>query len=157
MYYRSICWPSINATKIESTPDILKINFDGAFRAGEKDGAWGFCIRDSDGKGILAGSGRLKSVQDALSAEGEACLAALKAAMELGISRVIVETDSTSLVKALNSNTFDQTPGGVIFREIRALLALYFVPASIVHVTRTCNRPAHQLAHSGLQRDPDHC
>ena len=67
---------------------VLKINFDGAFRAAEKDGAWGFCIRDHGGNGVLAGSRRLAAVQDALSAEGEACMAALKAAMELGISRV---------------------------------------------------------------------
>ncbi|RLM74888.1 hypothetical protein C2845_PM15G08720 [Panicum miliaceum] len=68
--------------------DILKINFDGAFRAGEKDGAWGFIIRDSDCQAIVAGSGRLSSVPDSLSAEGEACLAALEAAMNRGISRL---------------------------------------------------------------------
>jgi hypothetical protein len=53
-------------------PDILKTNTDGAFRAAEMDGARGFCIRDSDGNGVLAGSGRLNAVHDALSAEGEA-------------------------------------------------------------------------------------
>ncbi|RLM98555.1 hypothetical protein C2845_PM06G23010 [Panicum miliaceum] len=92
------------------------------------DGAWGFCIRDSDGNGVLAGSGRLNAVHDALSADGEACLAALKAAMDLGISRVILETDSSNLVKALSSNAFDQAPGGVLSRELRVLLSMHFVP-----------------------------
>ena len=55
-------------------------------------------VRDSDGHGILAGSGRLWAVHDALSAEGEACLMALKTAMEVGISRVIIETDSLNLI-----------------------------------------------------------
>jgi hypothetical protein len=59
--------------------DVLKLNFDGTFRATEKDGAWGFIIRDSDGQAVLAGSGRPPSVSDALSAEGEACLAILEA------------------------------------------------------------------------------
>lgn len=57
--------------------DVLKINSDGAFRQKEQDGAWGFVIRDSDGHGLLAGAGRLPAVHDALSAEAEACLAAL--------------------------------------------------------------------------------
>ena len=51
--------------------DVLKINFDGAFKAETKEGAWGFVIRDSDGQAIVPGSGRLYSVVDALLAEGE--------------------------------------------------------------------------------------
>jgi len=62
--------------------DVLKINSDGAFHIVERSGAWGFVVRDSDGFGVLEGSGRLKAVHDALSAEGEACLAALRAATE---------------------------------------------------------------------------
>ena len=46
-------------------------------------------------------------------------------------------------------------PGGVIFREIRELLSLHFNPESIIHVPRSCNRCAHELAHYGLSRDPD--
>jgi ribonuclease HI len=49
---------------------VLKINTDGAFREEEIDGAWGFVVRDSEGHGVLAGSGRLVTVNDALSAEG---------------------------------------------------------------------------------------
>ena len=135
--------------------NVLKINFDGAFRAVQKDGAWGFCIRDHAGNGVLAGSGRLTAVHDALSAEGEACLAALKAAMELGISRVALETDSTNLVKALTSNSFDQAPGGIIFREVRVLLSMHFVLVSLAHVPRGCSMSAHDLAQLGLQRDLD--
>ncbi|RLN24047.1 hypothetical protein C2845_PM07G14870 [Panicum miliaceum] len=64
--------------------DVLKINTDGAFRQKEK----GFVIRDSDGHRVRAGAGRLQAVHDALAAEGEACLAALRAAMDLGMSRI---------------------------------------------------------------------
>jgi hypothetical protein len=63
--------------------DVLKINSDRAFIAIEKCGAWGFVIRDSAGQGVLAGSGRLPAVHDAVAAEGEACLAALYAAMAI--------------------------------------------------------------------------
>ncbi|RLM70024.1 hypothetical protein C2845_PM17G04350 [Panicum miliaceum] len=73
--------------------DVLKINIDGAFHETDKSGAWGFLIRDCDGHGVLAGAGRLRAVHDALTAEGEACMAALKEAMELGISQAVIETN----------------------------------------------------------------
>jgi len=52
---------------------------------------------------VLARTGRLTAVHDALVAEGEACLAALRAATELGISRIIPETDSKNLVQAITT------------------------------------------------------
>ena len=96
----------------------------------------GFIIRDSDGQGVVVGSGRLSAVADALSAEGEACLAALHAAMARGISRVIIESDSTNLVSALCGSVFDRAPGGAIFCEARYLLAQHFIPVSISAIPR---------------------
>jgi hypothetical protein len=141
--------------KMDSPPDVLKINTDGASIVNEKKGAWGFIIRDGDSHGVLAGSGKLFAVHDALAAEGEARLAALYAAMSAGILRIIVETDSTNLASAICSNSFDQSPKGIIFREARDLLALHFVLFDIYVVPRACSKCAHELAHSGLARDLD--
>jgi ribonuclease HI len=82
--------------------NVLKVNTDEDFLANEKKGAWGFIIRDGDGHGVLAGSVKLYAVNDALAAEGEACLAALYAAMSAGISRIIMEMDSANLAAALH-------------------------------------------------------
>jgi hypothetical protein len=109
-------------------------------------------VRDSEGHGVLAGSGRLVTVNDALSAEGEACVAALQVCMNVGILQVIIETVSTNLVTALQSSSFDQALGGVIFREARALLAVHFTLRGIVFVPRSCNKCAHELTHSSLTR-----
>ena len=68
---------------------------------------------------------------------------------------VALETDSTNLVKALTSNTFDQAPGGIIFREARVLLSLHLFLVSVAQVPRGYNMCAHELAKSGLQRDLD--
>ena len=114
----------------------------------------GFLVRDSDGRGVLAGSGFLPAVHDALSAEGEACLAALNAAMEAGISRVIVEADSANLLTAIQTTKFDQAPGSVIFREIRELLSLHFAMVRFSFVPCSCNMRAHELAQAGFVRDP---
>jgi len=104
---------------------------------------------------VLARTWRLTAVHHALVAEGEACLAALRAATELGISRIIPETDSKNLVQAITTCDFDQAPGGVIFREIKEMLSLHFNPDRIVFSTRSSNKCAHELAHFGLARDPD--
>jgi ribonuclease HI len=73
---------------METPPsNLLKINIDGAFCDKERKGAWGFVIRDSDGQGVLAGSSNPLAVHNALAAEAEACVAALNAAMAVGISQ----------------------------------------------------------------------
>jgi ribonuclease HI len=58
-------------------------------------------VSDSERNGVLAKSGPLRVVHDALVAEGEACLAALNAAMNIGISQVIIETNSLTLISAI--------------------------------------------------------
>jgi len=136
--------------------EVLKINSDGSFHEKEKIGAWSFVVRDSDGHGVLAGSGKLAAVHDALFVESEAVLAALKAAIDVGISLVIVEADSTNLLSAIQTASFDQAPGGVIFREIRDLISLHFIDIKFSYVPRCCNRSAHKLAQSGFVWDPSH-
>ncbi|WVZ70067.1 hypothetical protein U9M48_018767 [Paspalum notatum var. saurae] len=96
---------------VRSLEDKLKVNCDGAFVQSEKIGGWGFVIRNHDGEGVLAGAGHL---QDA-----HACLAALDAAAEHGISRVILETDSLSLVSGLQTAVFDEAANGVLLCGIR--------------------------------------
>ncbi|OEL13057.1 hypothetical protein BAE44_0025928 [Dichanthelium oligosanthes] len=49
--------------------DTWKINFDGAFLEKEKAGAWGFVARDHGGQAVLAGAGRLTTVNGALYAQ----------------------------------------------------------------------------------------
>ena len=57
-----------------------------------------------------------------------------------------------NLVGAIKLDRFDREPGGVIFKELRALLSLHFVMLSYSHIRRTCNSYVHQF---GFQRDPD--
>ena len=71
--------------------DVLKINCDGAYRSVTSTGGWGFVIRDCDGQVIKAGAGKCSHLLDALHAELLACLAGVRAAGELGISKVIIE------------------------------------------------------------------
>jgi len=42
---------------------VWKVNIDGAFRVANKRGAWGFVMRDSEGKAAMAGLDASKSQQ----------------------------------------------------------------------------------------------
>jgi ribonuclease HI len=137
-------------------PDVSKINVDAAFWMEELAGAWGFVIRDSDATAALAGAGRLAVVSDALCSETQAYRAALEAAASQGMQHIILETDSQILVKALQTNEHDPSRGGVLFREAKFVLATMPSSWSIVHVIRSGNSVAHDLARLGRGRDPDH-
>ena len=49
-----------------------------------KRGAWGFVMRDSEGKAAMAGAGCIEIAADALCAEAHACVEALNAIAEVG-------------------------------------------------------------------------
>jgi ribonuclease HI len=98
----------------------------------------------------------------ALHAEVMACLQALQAAIEWGMVHVQIETDSTTLVRALQGTEHDLCPEGILFREMRIFLQLNFVSWSVNHVVRSCNNAAHLLAALGSNQSevrlvwPDH-
>lgn len=75
--------------------NVVKINCDGAFSSATKSGGWGFLIREWDGGVISSGYGKLEYVGEALYAETVACLQALQRAADLGIQRIMVETDAS--------------------------------------------------------------
>jgi len=141
------CWSKPQA-------EMLKVNFDGGFVAQEKRGSWGFVVRDENGQAVLAGAGNLSAVHDALCAEAEACLAALSATMNHGMSNVVFESDSLVLVDALKTNKYDQSPGGPLFREARAEMRASFADVYINFRPRSCNMVAHELARLSLSWDP---
>ncbi|RLM65074.1 hypothetical protein C2845_PM16G01240 [Panicum miliaceum] len=74
---------------------VLKINSEGAYTASTGKGGWGFVIRDDQGDVVKAGAGHCQHLLDAFHAEMIACLMGIRAAIALGISNEIVETDSS--------------------------------------------------------------
>lgn len=134
---------------------FLKINCDGAFLPELKVGAWGFVIRDHTGDSIAAGAGKLYKAFQAMHAETVGCLEALKAARDLGIGNIILETDCLNLVKALKSTSFDLCVEGWLFKELRHLMFSDFISCSVKHCNRICNTGAHSIAHFALSGDPE--
>ncbi|KAF8732917.1 hypothetical protein HU200_015267 [Digitaria exilis] len=93
--------------------DFLKINFDDAFLQERKSGEWGFVIRDHEGSALVAGIGKLgkkKFMMPFVQKDKHAWLLLLRQLIKV-------------LVKALKSNEYDHSLGGVLFREAKFLLS----------------------------------
>jgi ribonuclease HI len=129
--------------------DLIKINTDGAFHQQNKQGGWGFVARDQHGLARAAGAGHLNAVASAAQAEAIACREALMAASDWGMTQVIIETDSSNLVRAVLGTDFDRAPEGVLYRDIRAICRLNFSLCQFVYCPRDCNKVAHALGAVG--------
>lgn len=65
------------------------------------------------------------------------------------MTRIILETDTTELVKGLTSLELDHSVDGSLFKQIRELIRVSFDHCCIRHCPRNCNRVADHLAMFG--------
>lgn len=113
--------------------DALKINTDGSFKEKSFSGGWGFTICNNTGSLIAAGAGNLVRVSSPLHAEAHAMLQAAIIASQMGCQNVIFGTDSVALKQAVNSEDYDLSSLGAMFREIKFHLRLGFHDVTVVN------------------------
>jgi ribonuclease HI len=135
--------------------DVAKINCDGAFMQEERSGGWGFVIRSSEGEVIFTGFGNLKRVLEPFHAEIIACLQAVQRAADLGLQKVILETDALMVVQAALSSIDDRSSASGLVWELKALLRCNFSSWVVAHNPRSCNLVAHGLAALGYKLSPE--
>ena len=75
--------------------DVYKINIDGSFKSATNQGGWGFIARNSSGEFLEGGYGNLQRVATPFQAEALAAMHSLERIAQLGVSRIILETDAT--------------------------------------------------------------
>jgi ribonuclease HI len=131
--------------------DLLKINVDGAFSDNPKRGGGVFSSEIEWAKWL--GQERVYMIdfpQSAIHTEVVACIHALEAASNWGMTRIIVESDCEVLVNALNKADYDRSPIGVLVRDARMLARLNFAASSFIFSKRDCNKVAHAIAALGV-------
>jgi ribonuclease HI len=69
------------------------VNIDGSFTENPRYGGWGFVIRDVAGTVVGSGAGQLLFPQSVIHTDAEACLQALAASMNWGMTRIMIESD----------------------------------------------------------------
>lgn len=82
-----------------------------------------------------------------------ACLAAIDGANRVGANRIILESDSSTLVHALKSTDYGKSVLGVLVGEARSLCILNFDSFHFSFSGRTCNNVAHELANLGTNSE----
>ena len=126
-----------------------KLNVDASFFAESKKGGWGFVARDNDGVFLEAGAGNISRAADALQAEAMAALRGLEKAAELGMTRIVLETNAATLGNVLTSEVMDRSSNGCLFRQIRDFMSSQFVQFEISVCSRACNKVADCFAAYG--------
>ena len=107
-------------------PGCYKINIDAAFRAKSNTGGWGFVARDNTGEFLEGGCGSLEHVTSSIHAEALAALNSLQRVAQLGMTRIVLETDASNLHKGLTSDDLDRSTEEGIFRQIRNFMIQVF-------------------------------
>ena len=106
--------------------DVYKINTDGAFRAVTNQGGWGFVVRNRVGDFLEGGCGNLRRVASSFQAEALAVLHSVVRVLQLGISRIILETDASDLVRGLTSTDLDQSVDGSLLKQTQGFHLFIF-------------------------------
>jgi hypothetical protein len=68
------------------------------------------------------------------------------------MSKVVIESDSTNLVKAMRITEFDRAHEGIVYRDLRLFMNISFNSFEFSHISRTCNKLSHELAAYGATR-----
>ncbi|XP_042958049.1 uncharacterized protein LOC122293560 [Carya illinoinensis] len=109
----------------------------------------GVAVRDWDGLVTTTLRSPRNSFPDPLLGEALAALRAIQLGLEIGLHNVIFEGDSKLLVNGITNSANDWSTAGLIFLDIKKLLASYRT-WSFRHVPRQVNAVAHSLAKSSL-------
>ena len=86
----------------------------------------GDVIRDSDGAVVFAGRGRVEFLLNAFQAEVIGCIHGVQAAVNAGISNLILETDATLVQQVINSGDYRASMAGSLPEELNSLVSANF-------------------------------
>ena len=125
--------------------DCLKINFDGAIFKAEELSGIGVAIRESHGLVIALLSEKLPRAYSAEEVEVLAAARALVFAREIGVDNIILEGDSSTVIKALQGEDRSLSACGLLIEDVK-LLSRSFSKWLYSHIRRESNKLAYCLA-----------
>lgn len=79
-------------------------------------------LRDTDGDVVAAYRGRVNNLMHPLHGELIACLQGVQAAVEMGIGRVMIETDATAVIQAVYTNDFELSDVSFLVAELQSII-----------------------------------
>jgi hypothetical protein len=101
----------------------LKLNVDGAFVAQTLEAVAGMIMRRSDGTIVFSACRVLSNCTSALEAEMLACLDGVRFATDMGLDRILVESDCQVLVNVLTGDDRDGSPLCHLVEDLHIMLS----------------------------------
>ena len=123
----------------------FKVNYDGAIFQNSAEAGLGVVIRDHTGQAIATLSQKIKYPHSVEATEALTARRAVQFAVDLGLNEAEFEGDSSTIIEALSSGSYNQAVFGSIIEDARSLASrmhCYFFS----HVKRSGNVVAHTLA-----------
>ncbi|XP_041009377.1 uncharacterized protein LOC121253432 [Juglans microcarpa x Juglans regia] len=135
-----------NACRWEAPdPGILKLNVDGVVFANQRSAGVGFILRNSKAEVIFSASKKENDINDPIEIELLAILRGLQFCIPLGISHLVIESDSILMVNEVQSDSLSRSLHGNLVQQIKQVM-LRFPSCSIQHNSHLGNGAAHGLA-----------
>lgn len=106
---------------------------------------FGIVIRDWHGEAISALTTSVPLAQTVVELEAQACRRAVQFDKEVGLTQVIFEGDSLTVIQAILEGSSDVLPYGHVIEDIH-VQALDFQLSIFTHVPRMCNVVVDALA-----------
>ncbi|PNX79261.1 ribonuclease H [Trifolium pratense] len=126
-----------------------KCNVDAAFHKERNRSSFGWCLRDDEGRFVMAETTWLNGNCSIIEGESIALLEALKVLEQRGISHVIFETDSKSVVDAIHNLRSGSSEFSSIICLIKNTL-LCNPNFKVKFIKRQANMVAHTLARAAI-------
>ena len=95
---------------------------------------------------VCAVRGIVEFLPNAFRAEMIGCIQGLQAAINVGITNLILETDATLVQQAVNHGDYSASLPGSLLEELDSLVSSNFNSFVCLAIPRDCNKVAHELA-----------
>ncbi|KAG8499905.1 hypothetical protein CXB51_006559 [Gossypium anomalum] len=129
----------------------VTVQFDAAFDKRNFRSASGLVVRDQRGEITAEKTTLHENISSSFVAEAHAGLEAIKLVISMGLSSVVIQGDSKTVIKKCQSQEIDKSVLGAIIRDIQSKRSsLPEVTFQFIH--RTVNVQAHNLAKEALKR-----
>ncbi|XP_040951495.1 uncharacterized protein [Gossypium hirsutum] len=129
----------------------IKFNFDAPFDCLGLKSASGIVARNANGEVLAFNSGLHTAVGTAFDAEALPCFEAVLTGIELGLTDVIVEGDSRSIITKCNTGSVDKSQISAHIRNIQKENKSF--RSLVFHfVSRSANQLAHNIAMMSLKK-----
>ena len=107
-------------------------------------------MRNNHGELLAAGAGKMNYATSSLHIEAMVAYKGLLFALQWGMPRIILETNTSVLASTLNVNGIDRSGVGGLIQQVQQIMRFEFSSCVISNCSRCCNKVADALATYGV-------